>query len=712
MAKNKPQKIIAKAAPVAQKSLQAAKGTKTRFSLSIKLAFFLGIISFLVYANTLKNGFALDDFQSVRDNVLVNKGLAGISEIFSSPYLGGGIDNNFYRPLSVATFAAEYQAWGINPQAQHFINILLFAASLMLLFFFIDGLFEKKKTIVAFIACFVFALHPIHTELVANIKGRDEILCFLFAFLSLNLFLAYSRKGKLLYITAGLASLFLSLLSKETSATLLAIVPLVFFFYSNENIKRSIIVSSGTALIVAAFLLLRHAVLTSHAAANYSDIPFVMNPLAGPHISYATRLASAIYILGYYVRLFIIPYPLICDYSYNAIPLVSFANIWVLLSLVLYLFLVVAGLWRLFKNKKDPFAFAILFFLVTMALFSNVFFLISGNMAERFMFFSSAGFCLMLALGIEKISKTDAGNTMDFLKQPLIIAILAFIGIAFTSLTVNRNAEWSDNYTLFSSDVAKSPENCRLNYFMGTELGQNVYAEESDPAAKKKIADDAISYLSRSLQIYPDFAEVHLNLAGAYYLRSDFDSAALHAKRALELSPGKVDAIKNLAIIYAAMQKYPEMIALYDKLVHADPKNSAANYYLGNAYFLNAQYDSAEVHEELALQQEPANALVMKDLARVYFFKQKYPEAIALCKRILMVQPTDVDACVDISSAFFNNKRFDSCIYYLNAAIKINPGSPRIYENLSVCYQAMGKADSAKKYEAIVQKTKPGFKVQ
>ena len=37
-----------------------------------------------------------------------------------------------------------------------------------------------NQTITAFLIGLVFIAHPLHTEIVANIKGRDEILSFLF----------------------------------------------------------------------------------------------------------------------------------------------------------------------------------------------------------------------------------------------------------------------------------------------------------------------------------------------------------------------------------------------------------------------------------------------------------------------------------------------------------------------------------------------------
>ena len=156
-----------------------------KYPLRLKLVILLGIISCLVYANTLKNGFVLDDGAIITGNSLVKKGIPAIPEILSTPYHHGQFSktsNDLYRPLSLVMFATEYQLFKEHPLPFHLINILLFTCCVILLFFFLDALFERKKTAAAFIASLLFALHPIHTEVVANIKSRDELLCFFFAF--------------------------------------------------------------------------------------------------------------------------------------------------------------------------------------------------------------------------------------------------------------------------------------------------------------------------------------------------------------------------------------------------------------------------------------------------------------------------------------------------------------------------------------------------
>ena len=179
-----------------EKAAGASKPIKTRDWFSVPyLCMALAAIAFLLYCNTLGHGFILDDVMVLKDNVLVKQGIKAIPELLSTPHMRGYliIPNDLYRPLSLVMFAIEYQFFGLNPTVGHFFNILTFMGYVVMLFLFMNKFFDGKKTAIAFIAALIFAVHPIHTEVVANIKSRDELLCYFFAFWALNLFMEIGR---------------------------------------------------------------------------------------------------------------------------------------------------------------------------------------------------------------------------------------------------------------------------------------------------------------------------------------------------------------------------------------------------------------------------------------------------------------------------------------------------------------------------------------
>jgi hypothetical protein len=194
------------------------------------------LICFAVYGNSIKNGYNLDDAYVVsldETNPQTAKGIKGIPEILSSPYnVGEGVTYG-YRPLGKVTMAIEYSLWGNNPHYSHVVNILLYALNIFLLLFFIRkiaALFGYKNEFVIYASLLLFALHPIHTEVVNSIKNREEILCFIFMLSAILLFFKYyEERMHILIIPIAFLTL-LAFLSKQTAVNILGIMVLYVLF--------------------------------------------------------------------------------------------------------------------------------------------------------------------------------------------------------------------------------------------------------------------------------------------------------------------------------------------------------------------------------------------------------------------------------------------------------------------------------------------------
>ena len=588
-------------------------------SVSIKIAIFLGVIALALYANTLRNDYTLDDFIVVKNNAIVAKGVAGIPELLGTPYhLGHStFSNDLYRPLSLVMFAIESQFFGNNAAIGHFLNILVFAGCVVLLFLFLDDLFEGKQIVLSFLSTLLFALHPIHTEVVANIKSRDELLCFLFSFAALVLFMRYNRAGRLLHLIGGYTCLFVALLSKETAITLVVIVPMAFFIYQNFDIKKSLFISIGVLGIAAVYLSIRFSVLTIYHASQTANIEFIDNMLVSAP-SGSVRIATALAIMGRYIWLLIIPHPLICDYSYNSIPFISFGNPACLISLVLYLSISALALYRLRKMRKDPLAFGILFFLITVSLFSNIPFLIGAAMAERFIFFASAGFCLCVAFVIDKWIWKGAGNDLAKLRNTPFLVIFLPICLTYVILTITRNADWKDNNTLYSADILKNPANSRLHYYLGTS--QLIDAENNpDNAAGNELTESGIMHLKRSLAIYPGFNLVLSELGNTYLHIRKYDSAQKFLEEAMLRNPADSAAMHNLSAVYFFENKYAQSISMCRAAIAIDPRYARGYRNMASCYLKLGQPDSAVFALKSAIVVDPGPGSSYQNLA--YIFK-------------------------------------------------------------------------------------------
>jgi protein O-mannosyl-transferase len=742
----KPQPAAAPvSARVANPTETAKERSGFRLSLTMKLSLVLAAVTFLIYLNTLQNGYVLDDSMVYSKNTIVNQGFDGISELFKTPRLKGFgyLKNENYRPLSLVMFAIEVGLFGLNPTVGHFFNVLFFVGCVILLFLFLDKLFDQKKTIVAFIAALLFAVHPIHTEVVSNIKSLDEIFCFLFAFLSMNIFVKYMKTGNPWMLVAGLVSMFLSYLSKETVVTFLGIIPLVFFVYINDNMRRAMNMVAGAVVVTAVYLFIRHQILSDYGAST-TAVEFIDNALVGaPDLM--TRLATAMFTLGMYVKLLFLPHPLISDYGYNSVPYVGFGNVWVLLSVAIYVAAGAVGVYRLIKFRKDPWAFGILFFMATIALFTNIFFLMGSAMGERFLFFASAGFCLLLALAIDKWLLKSETSYESFIGNKMALGVLTLVCVVFSYLTYARNAEWKDNSTLFKLDLARSPENGRLNYYVGNELVENVLPTVQDTAKRREILNEGIARLNKAIEIFPRYTDAYTELGTAYLNMMKYDSAEKKFQTAIDQSPYQSIAANNLGTVYLRTDRIPEAIAAYklaikikgdfvqaycnlgsgyarakqfdsaimclNQCLAIDPGYSEAYMQIGLAYYFSNKFAEAEPYFKKSLEINPGDLNAANNLGAVYLNTGKYQQAIEIFKQLVAANPGYVNGYSNLGHCYYEMKQYQAAIEVISKSLSLDPNNVKDIPYLALSYKALGQMDEALKYEAIAKQYYSNFKL-
>jgi protein O-mannosyl-transferase len=329
-----------------KKSDFSPKGVKGRpinrpsNSSSYIVPFLILAYSFILYGNTLSHSYALDDDFVSKGNSFVKQGFQGIPAIFSRGFFYGFNQRNdqAYRPIPLLTTAVEVGFWGENPQTHHFFNVFYYALACLLLFFVLKRIFSQYPVIIPFLIVLVFTAHPVHTEDVANIKSRDEILNFLFLqglLLTLFRFIDTNKKG---FLGLSLLFFFLATLTKEGAITFLGLIPLFIYFFSTVSWKRILTILIPFVAVAGLYFVLRLSVLD--AVTFKEKLTLINNSLLSAVNPY-DRLATAILVQGKYLLLLFFPHPLSYDYSYNQIPVVTFFNPWVLLTLLVFIALTV-----------------------------------------------------------------------------------------------------------------------------------------------------------------------------------------------------------------------------------------------------------------------------------------------------------------------------------------------------------------------------------
>lgn len=231
-----------------QKKKEAKEPWLHRYRYWVVFAF-----AFMLYANTIPNFYCMDDeLVTTTDpnypHRLTAKGISAIPQIFKEPYYkddqGYAYD---YRPIVLVTFAIEHSLFGDNSHMSHFINVLLYALLCVLLLRVLSELLKDYNPLIAFIATLVYAAHPIHTEVVASIKNRDEILALLLAILSLHVWLTVKpQKWAVLF---SLPFLIAAIYTKSTILGVGIIIPAVYQIARPKSAITPLLIYFGVSLL-------------------------------------------------------------------------------------------------------------------------------------------------------------------------------------------------------------------------------------------------------------------------------------------------------------------------------------------------------------------------------------------------------------------------------------------------------------------------------
>lgn len=205
-----------------------------------RIVLFFSVLCLLIYGKSVKNDYSMDDEFVVRNNQQVQKGISAIPEIFQSTYVVNSQKSNYeYRPIVKASFALECELFGVNPHISHFINILLYTLSILLLFYVLKRILSQYNLLLPFVITLLFLIHPLHSEVVISIKNRDVILSFLGCLLSLFFYMKFVETKKYIHLLFGAFFILFAVMSKKDAMTYFAIIPFTLWFFKDASLKIS-----------------------------------------------------------------------------------------------------------------------------------------------------------------------------------------------------------------------------------------------------------------------------------------------------------------------------------------------------------------------------------------------------------------------------------------------------------------------------------------
>ncbi|HKR07238.1 MAG TPA: tetratricopeptide repeat protein [Bacteroidia bacterium] len=636
-------------APVKPTEKQKVK-TKPASSSSLNSTMYIicAVFAFLLYSNTLNHEFAYDDFPTIYGNQITMKGFAGIPELLHTSYWYGlnGEEDWLYRPLSMVMFAAE---WGIAPKTPalgHWINVLLYALTAVVLIRFLCNMFEGKNILLPFAVTLIWIAHPIHTEVVANIKSRDEILCFLFCILALDNFLCYIKAPEISLLVKACVFYFLALMSKESAITLVAVIPLMIYCFSQATLKRNMMISAIAIVPAGVYMTIRAIVLSD--VLNISDIPLSDNALVGANGNFNLEKGTAFYMLGLYLKLLFFPHPMSIDYSFNEIPLVPLTNPVSLFALFAYFGFGIYALIRI--PKKDPVAFGILYFLIIMSIVANVLFLTRSTMAERFLYMPSLGFAIVIVILTGRLFKIDFNAKFHFARLENLFSynknfsyLVCIILLAASIKTIARNPDWKNDTTIFSADAVNAPNSSRVHFLYANHMVQEVKENKVPANEIENYYNIAIEEFNKCIAIHPDHYQSYFGLGDLYEQKKQPDKALYYYRTVVQRLPKLQLGYFNLGNMYFKVHQYDSSITVLQKAISLQPDFAGAYNSLGAAYFGKGDFDNAITVYKKTLALKPDYADAWKNLGSCYGTKKEYDLAIDAFQKALSFAPNDAD---------------------------------------------------------------------
>jgi len=615
------------------------------------------VLSIAFYVSTFRNGYTYDD-KFVLFESKGTRNWGNLKHFFTTDYYDL-FSEQTYRPAVSLTYMFDYSLAGLNrPYVYHVTNVILHAIAVALVGSFAYGLI--RNAIAAFLAALVFGLHPIQSEVVNSLSFREDILCAIFL---TGMLLFYSeairRKMDNRFYALALGCAALAMLSKEIAVmAAIAIVAYEQFFAEgriSQKLARRWLYVLGVAVICGLILVFAFIVISN-------PVPRVQERSRLPYGWQLFNLPVVI-LQSFFVVLF--PVHMSSTYSLTFLPhlpdAISVGNM-VLFGLGCALIISwLVSIWLV--RRRRGIAFGMLWVVLFLIPVSNILgFIINTNSArvDRFLYVPMIG----IALAVASVSNSlKHSHSMRGLRASLWI-VLCLVVVCWGIRIQARNADWHNDYSLFSAAVKVTP---------GSQILHNDLSQEY---AKRGEHHKEIVELRKSIALGKT-PEALTNLGSALARMGNHDGAKKSLRMALELDDRYVQALTNMGMVYqreadllrgkakslrsedrgdeangfdtSADELYEEALAVWEQAIDAKPGFTDARFNIGNLLFKLGKTKKARDVFEDVLKIEPESARSHLQLGLI-LISQK--EAQRGCEHILRArQLARNDRVRDIAAA-------------------------------------------------------------
>lgn len=678
------------------------------FHLSILI-----LLSLALYAPTLRNDFVTDDKLQILQNSLVleakNLGQAFTGDVWAFAHKSkenAAYGSNYYRPLQVLVYSAEYQFFGRNPLPWHLSNVLLNAAVVAVIYLLVASLASPA---LAFWTSLVFALHPMHSEPVAWIAALPELQCGLFLLLAMLFYhRARSVQSPLAPLVLSVFFFLAALFSKEPAILFPAILFCYEFLYPRDRtpVLRSVAVRLSPFLgALLVYLLARTYALggfSPHTSMDRAKLSIVQLFFAIPAI-----------FVRYVGKLLV---PINMNYFYD-FPMPYTFTVWAFVGFVVGLLLLAAFFY--FRNSNPILSLALCWFAFTLAPALSLNSVAANFFTERYLYIPSVGFSILAAGLLLAIYSRVRASSWRWGLGAAVAAVFVF----YVVQTERRVAIFHDNYSLLSETVIHSP----TSYIVQGQLASAYYDRHDVDHALEHVLlalqfnpgyilghinaawyftdkgnyDAAIPQLKEAIRLYPEYLVTWVNLAKVYTLQQNWQLARETYQHAATLDPGQSSYFLQLASLAAANEKSANASA-----ANTDPRDFNALVRLGDAASKAGQWQRAAQAFDRASALHPENAVILDKWGISLQYSGDSTHAVEVLERALRIQPDSLFVRQALAGALAGSNRVADSTAELHKILQMNPAwehSDQVHLALAINAEKSGdRATAVQEYQRAI----------